>query len=261
LTIRYSPEDEMEDINSIIIEGMPCNFRKTMELKGLPFDTELILEIPNVEALSGEELEIPVYLKDTENLQQSGITHLDCQLKFNPTLLFPLDYTAQSIDNKNAVISLENLPVNKPEGEPLTKIRFRAALGNAESCPLIILNVKTIGGRAHLNIVNGQFKLLGLCYDGGARLVNPNGETYISIVKPNPADGEFEFAIETIESGPTQIFISNLLGEKVLVLNDGELSKGKYNYKISTTDLNSGTYFIMMQTPTMLLQRRMMILK
>jgi len=261
LIISYTPDDEIEDINSIIIEGMPCNFRKTMELKGLPFDTELILEIPNVEALSDEELEIPVYLKDTENLQQSGITHLDFQLKCNPTLLFPLDYTAQSIDNKNAVISLENLPVNKPEGEPLTKLRFKAALGNAESCPLILLNVKTIGGRAHLNTVNGQFKLLGVCYDGGARLVNPNGETYISIVKPNPADGEFEFAIETIESGLTQIFISNLLGEKVLVLNNGVMSKGKYTYKISTADLNSGTYFIMMQTPTMLLQRRMMILK
>ena len=261
LTVRYSPDDEIEDINSIIIEGMPCNFRKTVELKGLPFDTELILEMPQVAARSGDEIEIPVYLKDTENLQQSGITLMDFQLKYNPTLLFPLDYTAQSIDNQNAVISLENLSVNKPVGEPLTKIRFKAALGNSESCPLILLNVKTIGGRAHLNTVNGQFKLLGICYDGGARLVNPNGETFISIVKPNPADGEFEFAIETIESGPTQIFISNLLGKKVLVLNNGEMSKGKYNYKISTADLNSGTYFIMMQTPTMLLQRRMMILK
>lgn len=261
LNFRYSPDNNNEVVNLITIEAMPCNINKIIQLNGLPFNSELVLEIPQVEAYSGDEIEVPIYLKETENLQLSGITHLDCQLNFNPTLLFPLDYTAQSVDNKNAKITLENLSLNKTDGEPITKIRFKAALGNAESCPLSLLNVKTIGVKAHLSTVNGQFKLLGICYDGGARLINPNGESSISIVKPNPAGGEAEFEIETIESGLTQIFISNLLGEKVLVLHDGKMSKGKYNYKISTTDLNSGIYFIMMQTPTMILQRRMIILK
>ncbi len=62
---------------------------------------------------------------------------------------------------------------NKKAEEILGELEFVVGLGNAESCDLILQNAKINGGQADIGLINGKFKLLGICPEGGARSINP----------------------------------------------------------------------------------------
>ncbi|MEI6089226.1 MAG: choice-of-anchor D domain-containing protein [bacterium] len=255
--IEFLPTDIQDHFAKIYLPIEPCNFTKEVNIAGVVSSAKVTINNANCEAFPGDIIEIPISLLHATNLQYSGITGLDLDLIYNPTLLSPRDYSGESINNMNSKISFKNLPITGPD---LTKIKFTVGLGNAQSCDLILEHVKPIGGTANIDVENGTFKLLGICREGGTRLINPTGKAEILSIMPNPASEDIEIKVNLIENGATIVSIFNSNGMKIKEYNIiGET--GQKTINLNAKDFSNGLYFIQLQTPTVLENQKLMIIK
>ncbi len=98
---------------------------------------------------------------------------------------------------------------------------------------------------------SGVFKLLGICPEGGNRLVNTSGNAQILSIVPNPASGSIGVEVELIESGETRLIMGDILGNEVKTLYSGTVSEfGKRTVNADVSNLPSGVYTVILQTPT-----------
>jgi hypothetical protein len=166
------------------------------------------------------------------------------------------------IDERNAKIKIENLPVDVETGDTLATIWFRAGLGNAELSKLELTYIEAIGGNTTITHEDGTFKLLGICYEGGTRLFNANSKAGIESVNPNPAENMLEVDLQLNEEGQTELLIYNMQGEKVKELfKQTAGSIGAKNLKSDISDLSSGQYYLVLITPTYITTKNLVIMR
>ena len=101
-----------------------------------------------------------------------------------------------------------NKPTETTEGhggkrEILNKIKYVVGLGNAESCDLSLSNYR---------YNSGKFTLLGICEEGGKRLINPGRITQLMKLSPNPSDGIVNIELNLVEKGMTSFRLYNIEG-------------------------------------------------
>ena len=263
IEINYTPDDEIEDNATVVFHAKPCDITNSTEIIGIPVSVMAEFKTTNHTAYPGEEINVPILLNDAENIEYSGATSYKTDLIFNPTILYPLDYNIEKINDVTAKITLENLPIDEEKGKALTNIRFIAGLGNATECDLKLSNAEAIGSDADVSMINGHFTLLGVCKEGGARLINPLGEqSGIIDMFPNPANNKINIKINLIEEGRTELLIFNSMGEIVETILSEDVNQyytREYNTNIS--NLSSGLYFIVFKTPTYRQTEQLMIIR
>ncbi len=247
ISVKFTPPSIGELQTSIKFNIEPCARELTVNIFTITEAAGAFIEIPDVSAYAGDIIEIPIILKNAANLIESGVTGFDLVIKYNPTLLAPLDYPATIIDDRNARI---NMVILKPlETGQIAKIKFKAGLGNAESCPVVISDARSLGYGASVITQNGSFTLLGICRDGGTRLVNPTGTAGIVSISPNPSDIDLKVSLNLIEKGFTTLTVYNSTGISCSQFRfTGE--SGMHSLNIDITGLSSGIYYIHLQTPT-----------
>jgi hypothetical protein len=184
------------------------------------------------------------------NLLQSGASNITATLRFNSSLLYPIGSTPQgTITGKDRTISLD-LPITPISSNILATFRFRVMLGTDTTTLLNLENPAAVGGSASVLSTGGVFHLLGTCISGGARLFNPDGQVSMAHINPNPANGVIHIDIQTTEVGRTQLDILNLLGQTIATIVDGDLKPGNHTFDYNSHDLSAGSYYLVMQTPT-----------
>ena len=101
----------------------------------------------------------------------------------------------------------------------------------------------------------GTFKILGLCREGGTRLINPFSNAGITNISPNPTESILNIELSLTESGYTNLCLYNNLGEKVMTIYEHSENQavGFNIQKVISTDisvLGSGQYLLILRTPT-----------
>jgi hypothetical protein len=211
----------------------------------------ITLMTPDLEAYPGEIIDIPVILKNELNLAMSGVKEFEVNLNFNTTLLTPLSNNVQSTGTNSGLIILTKLPADVVAGAALTSIKFKAGLGDATECKLLLTDAKAVGGTADVAVESGTFRLLGICPEGGNRLINPSGNAQILSIMPNPSSESVDIIVELIETGYTKLYISDILGrEKVNIIDEQTIEYGARNVKADISSLESGVYLLVLKTPT-----------
>jgi hypothetical protein len=210
----------------------------------------IVLEAGNASSPVGNTVEIPIYLKNIQNISQSGVTGIKTDLSFNATILEPINYYSNGIVNGKNSVTLNNLPITPGPNEEIARVKFYVGLGNARETILELTNYSSIGGIINLSAVNGTFTITGLCEQGGTRLANPNNQVQLCNIIPNPTSENIELEFDLVEKSCTKILIINLLGQDVrsFVINEPKIGNNKINIPIE--DLSNGTYFMCLQTPT-----------
>jgi len=217
-------------------------------------------------ARPGEEFDVTVYQSNAVNMD-SFHENIQTEVKFNATLLEPVGSTQRgTVVNGERIVPLDAIPVSTSTQEAgLKTFRFRAMLGNAESTDIWLQNSKTNKGKAVFDeTVVGKLTLAGVCKDanGTVRLFNPNTNALMLSINPNPASSAVELNFELAEPGNTQIWLANVLGNKISELyNENAQSAGKNSVTFSTMNIPDGVYFIIMQTPTQIVKKRLSIIK
>jgi hypothetical protein len=232
----------------ILLSDSICNVQKSIHITGIVF--QATISIPDLSGFPGDIIDVPIILNADTIFPNSTVTKLTVSLHFNSSILAPIGVTpAGTITGMERTILLD-LKLPPTEGNIVAKFPFKVMLGTDT---MTILNLETPlsgGNELCLQTSSGTFHMLGICPAGGNRLYNPFGQVSIAHIKPNPSKGIIHINIQTSEIGRTQLSIMNLLGEKIASVSDRELAPGSHSFEFDSKNLSAGSYFLLLQTPT-----------
>jgi hypothetical protein len=219
--------------------------------EGVVIPMTATVALPEVAAYAGDTVSIPVLLPRSSNLTSTEATSFTARMRFNATLLEPIGATpGGSLDGSDRVIDLE-LPLTAGPDSVVARLLFRAALGDDSTTALILENPQSAAGTVTMTAEIGRFRLLGICYDGGARLLNPNGTLALKIVEANPtSDHDLSIALETIEAGRTTLRLFDNAGRLTATFVDEEMVPGTHDRSLDLDGIASGIYILHLQTPS-----------
>lgn len=202
-------------------------------------------------ASPGQVLEVPIKISNiSQNGLRKSITGIRTYLRFNATLLSPLDYYPGWIDGNERVLTLD-LPRNFGQDSILAKIKFKAALGNDSLTQLKLEYSNPIGlGKLKVYTQDGLFKLTGFCTEGDPRLFDSEGKVYLKQTFPNPSQGTITLEFSVVEIENTRIYLIDFQGKLIKEIVNKELPRGEYSMNIDLSSIPSGKYFCVLETPT-----------
>lgn len=219
--------------------------------------------IPSDSGYAGDKLHISLIL---DKVKPEGIQALASKfsviLKFQGTILAPQDYSKISgYSNDTISVYLEG-PISN--SNTLITLPVTAGLGNIEQTDIQISDFKLYdhaGKQIEYDVDYryGSFTLLGICEEGGNRLVNPSKITKLMTIAPNPSDGNVNIELNLVEKGATffKIFDSN--GQ--LIEQKEFSSVGNFKIEFDAKQYANGLYFIHLQTPTVIRNEKFIILR
>lgn len=221
---------------------------------------------PQMEAEVGTTVTIPLILEHSERLVHYGPRSFRAKIRFNRSLLVPTGSTpACTPDGDDCLMEISGV-VEDLQTDTLAQLEFLATLGNAESTPLIIEEIvwEQRGERLFTaEKEDGEFRLLGVCREGDQiRLIRAGGPASRLRALPNITEGPATIEYVAGEAGPIRIALIDELGREETVLIDGSVDAARlYRNTFDLGDLPTGSYFIVMRTPTESLIEQLIIRK
>mgnify|MGYP006286587517 FL=1 len=267
MNIRFTPY-AVEDYVGMIefVHDDLGNYPVKMYLYGNGVEPRIdsaTIAIGSFSAYPGQVVDVPIILKNvSEDGIISSITGFHLDLYFNASLLEPLNID-DPLDIENGIRKLDlDLPLQLQQDSVLQYIQFKVGLGNDSSSVLDIENVYPLGiGKIVINTEDGEFNLLGICEEGGHRYFESDGRITLGQNKPNPFSDKTTIEFEIIENGRTSLYITDVLGNVVKTIFDDHLRPGIHSAEVDSKELNTGTYFYVLKTPTKHLVKRMTVNK
>ncbi|MBK9249970.1 MAG: SBBP repeat-containing protein [Ignavibacteria bacterium] len=209
----------------------------------------LIVSNDSTRGFPGDIVQMPIRIQNGARLAQLSGTLLRVNIRCNATLLFPVDSTPIGILSGSERTFTLTVPVLPSDDTVVAVYPFLAMLGNDTATIVTLENVTIEGGSAPVHVRNGHFQLLGVCFEGGARLLNTTAPVTLSI-RPNPITHQSDIEFETIENNRTKLSIIDATGQVVQDIFDGVIAKGKHTIPFTKQTLPTGTYFLIFETPT-----------
>ncbi|MEI6090993.1 MAG: VWA domain-containing protein [bacterium] len=213
----------------------------------------ITISVNDTSAKPGDRIKIPIYAENAYIAKAyDNITGFTGYLKFNATILAPLgQFELDTIVGNWHTLKL-NLPKDIDSNGVLTYLEFDVGLGNDTISPLTLEHFAPVG-RAKVKVTerSATFKLNGVCLQGkDPRLVDLSGKLELLQNIPNPIIGQSVINYELIEDGQTKLYITDVTGRTILVIENGEMKKGKHSANINAEVFNSGKYFYILETPS-----------
>jgi hypothetical protein len=230
--------------------------------EGLPITGSATLWIDTIRAKIGDTVEVAIRMRDTVKVREAGTTRISTELRFRSSLLAPLPGTPRGVQaNRVRTILLDSLPVATDAEGVLARLHFIATLGDSAGTSLELHNTVAVGGMVTMKEIPGYFGLTNICLEGGARLYDAGGRVSLFQNRPNPFNAQTVIDYQVIEEGPTQLFVMDLMGRTISTLVQGSMPRGRHTVSFDASSLPSGTYVLVMQTPSNRISRFMEILK
>jgi hypothetical protein len=222
-------------------------------------NSSAVINLPNIKAKVGDKIEIPIFLSNTEDIEKSALSSINCQFSFNPLIL--VTENEFTVKDSKGYISLE-LPFKKGM-DTLTKIPFTVALGNDVGTNLDFINVTPVGSNLVLSKQNGYLEVTDICQQGGTRLFhNSEIEQGFKKVTPNPSGNYITMEIGIIEKGYTEVILCDLIGRKLKTIFSEYVERtDTKSIKHDVSDFENGQYMIVFKSPTYVEQKRIIIIK
>jgi hypothetical protein len=171
-------------------------------------------------------------------------------IRFNATLLALAEIEGGTlvedrIDGRERLLTL-----GRSRGDTV-RMKFMVGLGDAEST-LVTLDsfVWATCPGSYPKDTLAEFRLLGVCREGGTRLFHGAFATALKGVRPNPASGIMEIEYEVAESGRSRLLLLDIMGGTAATLDDRELEPGAYSARFDTAPLPAGAYFCVLLAPS-----------
>lgn len=270
MELRFSPVRKGKTTGSILFDHETV----TNSILGLPPAVVLLNgegvcpeEVPDrtlsvpaaIEAVAGDHVRIPLLVDGPGDTASSTARRYTVLIRFNRSLLAPLDSASLDVATDEERMLLYDGEWSG-ESDTLRLLSFLAALGNAGSTPVVIESfVWEDGCDGGLTIIDGEFRLADLCDEGGTRLFLARDSIFLRPVVPNPARDRARIEYGVIEEGRTDLLLMDAAGRSVAVLVSAALPPGRYLLDVDTAELPSGTYHLLLRTPTRIVARSLLI--
>ncbi len=259
---RFNSTDTLEHSCNLSLSGEPCSFadRVLLKGKGLPIIADALIYIPNTFGKAGEKIAIPLILESSNNLIQSGIDAFEAVVTMNRTLLKPVSIADSCVTLAGDTREVRLYGVwNSPNGI-LCNMEFIPALGDSVCTDMKISSFKWLNGLSNVNLIDGRFCLVDVCYEGGARLFDDDNKLTLS-VSPVPSGETINVVYGVIEEGDTKLILYDCLGNEAARLDEGPRKAGTYSVEYGTAALSQGIYQLSLVTPTQVVTRLVQVVK
>ena len=251
--------DDEFDVALPLIHAPTCT-PQFLRVHGIRGSAVVELLIDTLSAEPGQEIEIPIFLRNGRNIGLFGATGIRATIRYRSSLLVPLGSETGTIIGNEREIDLTIPLLADAEGVAL-RVPMMVTLGDEEYTDLRFENVSAIGGDLTINTQDGRFTLLGICRDGGTRLFDGGAQVQLKQNRPNPFNPVTMMEFTLIERGMTSLRVFDALGREVATLANEWLEPGTHLRVFDGAGLPSGLYIAVLQTPTIVRQRRMLLMK
>jgi hypothetical protein len=222
----------------------------------------LIVVIPIFSGKAGATIEMPIILESSVKLPFGKVWSFSGIFHFNATVLEPI----AGYDDYSRVLDIGTVKFSGTSTDTtgiIKKITFRVKLGNEAVSP-VTWDSFAIAQYPKATIVkkDGEFQLEDLCFvDGKPRLIGTVKQGLALSVYPLPAISNLTVAASTVEKGITEVYMYTPEGRLIHTLFSGELKQGYHELPIDVTYIPSGSYFLMLKTPSDMLTTPCIIAK
>jgi hypothetical protein len=211
-------------------------------------DNSSYIVIPNVAANSGEFVNIPIILESSNRLLQSGAHTFEAKIRFNKSLLEPLEPMQFEEVGNNYILTVRGEA--KDTVGILAMMRFRSRLGNDSITPLVFESFRWIETtKIKITTQNGEFVLNDLCKAGGTtRLVKKGITLSLAPITPNPAKHTTKISFVLNERTTMRLTVVDLMGREVAPVQNQEVNSGSYEINLDVSLIADGKYFVVLRT-------------
>ena len=270
LTYTWTPtgEDSLDASVSYVVNS-PCPDTVTVSMHGTASAASARFRLADLEAEIGTRVVIPVRMDMSRNLDEKGVRSFSCDIVFNRTMLWPERVTSSS---GNAVFTTQTvgdllrvtITVTQPAPPGLgvhAELECLVMLGNDDSTGLSLENFQWLNGVASTTVLPGSFRALGICYEGGARLMAGSAAPQLLPNVPNPFNPSTTIRFMLPAEMHADLRVYNALGREIRALHSGLLPAGVHESLFDASGLPSGTYFTVLKTVEGISARKMTLMK
>ncbi len=261
LTVMFEdPGMDGEHALTLLLQHAPSCEEIGIPVHGIRGTANVDLVVDTLSAEPGKIVEVPIYLRNAQNISLFGATGISAKLRYRSSLLVPTGSNRGSVIGDERVLDL-NIPLVTDANEVALRIPMMVTLGDAEQTDLLLTDVASIGGDLTVNVIDGRFTLLGICRDGGTRLFDGSTQVLLRQNRPNPFNPRTVLEFVLIERGHTVLQVYDVMGRLSATLADGLLEPGVHVCEFDGQGLPSGVYIAVLRTPTVVKHRRMLLAK
>ncbi|MCL5991569.1 MAG: T9SS type A sorting domain-containing protein [Bacteroidetes bacterium] len=221
---------------------------------------EIALPQNYIHAEPGAMVRIPLYIRNSQYLDTCNVRNFHAIINFNKTLLVPKGNTPQgTMVGDNRILDLTGI---RGTDDTLMYLDFMATLGRVPQTYMNISLFEWTDCPIPDSLFHSEFRLDSLCNAGNIiRLYNYEGVPTKLAFMPNPVESKATVEFSLAETGPTQLYISNVIGQVVRKFIDEQYEKGAYNLIFETSEIPTGLYFITLKTQTQFISKIMEVRK
>ncbi len=205
---------------------------------------KLVFKIDTITAYSGDEVTLKIRLLKNDKFYQLGVKSITADLVFNSSLLYPKSLDKGVVINNKRYLSI-SIDTNYIADDIVWANSMIAMLGDKDNTSIELNNLK-INGEIYneAKIIPGNFKMLGICYEGGPRLITSEPLLEIEKISPNPILNNFSLSLSSNENQNISIYLTDLLGNKLREIYRGNVNKGLNNLQCNIYNISIGDYYI-----------------
>lgn len=260
LLVGFTPTAQQEYFDSVLITfDQPCSDTRVVAVSGTGrLNVEVRVRLPkDTVSPTTEDYRIPIYATVVNGSTSVVNSKLTMTVRYASSVFAARTLTNGSILRNTAAggfteLDLEVVSVNVGANETVIgEIVGDMTLGSVVSTDLVISNASltTTNVTPSVSTEDGSLTL-EICEEGGPRLIKLAGALTI-VARPNPASEHVEVVADIYERGEHRIDVVTLLGN---VVASATWMRGSdntpYIFDVDTRGLSSGTYQIILQTPT-----------
>lgn len=262
IELCFAPQKRGTFYDTLLL-GTDCASRPALAFNVVTGRAKITLQVLNASANPGKFATVKIKLIEADGLDWTGVNTLTARLRFDASMLVFRGQPAGGVVTPGDSLSTVVFPLSLSIGADsiVASLRFYAGLTNDSTSELVIDSIAAVDGEADINVIDGQFFLTGICYEGGVRLLNPSGRIALAIPRPHPAEDIVEIDVETVEAGRTRLEVVDLVGRTVAVAFDGELESGLHVLSFEVGMLGAGSYHLVLKTPTETLVQRLEVVR
>ena len=260
--LTFLGSNKITQINELLKFSNLCDTNFSINLiANVNKKAQIGIKAGTINAAPGDTINLPIYLYQIDNQPIPEITSLKTQIKFNATLLIPIELSSTVNENLIRTIEIE-IPIINLKDNLIKEIPFRAYLGNNDSTLIILNNTVALNDTLlAFEETSGVFYLDSVCYNGGSRLIGSSGILRLFQNEPNPFTDITKIKFSIIEDGDYKLQVYDIIGNLCFNLELKNLKSGEYEVPINLKNLSQGNYFYLLKTPSNVLIRKMTINK
>lgn len=223
--------------------------------------------VPSITASVGKEFELPIILDSMSSAALSRIASCRVVFRFNSTLMAlgaGVQTDTDSIDGGIRTLAVVNTISNPVPGSALFSVPMLAALGDAESTAIDIVDVDWFDNNStqlavSTSLGSGRLVIDDLWRYGGVRLVSSNAGALVMDILPNPVVDKATFRLSF--QLPAALVIYDVMGNAALTLTDQLPPPGAniVAFQADVSSLPAGTYYCRLSSGKFSLVRTMRI--